>query len=216
MDGGKWQKGGSLAYNPAGTFRHSVHSFGHPSARPIGLGGADDTCAPARFLAGRDLPEVPLQHLRLCDGFSACSVVGVRRALYLFPKSAVQSVEGTVRWERNYFDRVGHFAQGFVPAFLAKEFLLRGGYVKKGKMLTLIVILCCLGFSAAYELSEFAVVKIMDVPADAVMGTQGDAFDSLWDMIWALIGASLAVFVLGSFHDKHMEKMGGGKRHPDW
>jgi len=119
-------------------------------------------------------------------------------------------------WERNYFDRVGHFAQGFVPAFLAKEFLLRGGYVKKGKMLTLIVILCCLGFSAAYELSEFAVVKIMDVPADAVMGTQGDAFDSLWDMIWALIGASLAVFVFGPFHDKHMEKMGGGKRHSDW
>ena len=111
-------------------------------------------------------------------------------------------------WERNYFDRVGHFAQGFVPAFLAKEFLLRGGYVKKGKMLTLIVILCCLGFSAAYELSEFAVVKIMDVPADAVMGTQGDAFDSLWDMIWALIGASLAVFVFGPFHDSQMEKIG--------
>jgi putative membrane protein len=114
-------------------------------------------------------------------------------------------------WERNYFDRVGHFAQGFVPAFLAKEFLLRGGYVKKSKMLTLIVILSCLGFSAAYELSEFAVVKIMDVPADAVMGTQGDAFDSLWDMIWALIGASLALFVFGPFHDSQMEKM----RDPD-
>lgn len=113
-------------------------------------------------------------------------------------------------WERNYFDRVGHFAQGFVPAFMAKEFLLRGGYVKKGKMLTLIVILSCLGFSAAYELSEFAVVKIMDVPADTVMGTQGDAFDSLWDMIWALIGASLAVFVFGPFQDSQMEKRGDG------
>lgn len=110
-------------------------------------------------------------------------------------------------WERNYFDRVGHFAQGFVPAFLAKEFLLRGGYVKKGKLLMLIVILSCLGFSAAYELSEFAVVKIMDVPADTVMGTQGDAFDSLWDMIWALIGASLAVFVFGPFHDSQIEQM---------
>lgn len=111
-------------------------------------------------------------------------------------------------WERNYFDRVGHFAQGFVPAFLAKEFLLRAGYVKKGKMLTLIVILSCLGFSAAYELSEFTIVKIMGVPADAVMGTQGDAFDSIWDMIWALIGAGLAVFVFGRFHDSQMEKMG--------
>lgn len=113
-------------------------------------------------------------------------------------------------WERNHFDRVGHFAQGFVPAFMAKEFLLRGGYVKKGKMLLLIVILSCLGFSAGYELSEFAIVKIMDVPADTVMGTQGDAFDSLWDMIWALIGASLAVLVFGSFHDSQMEKMGDG------
>ncbi|HRM19171.1 MAG TPA: DUF2238 domain-containing protein [Trichococcus flocculiformis] len=113
-------------------------------------------------------------------------------------------------WERNYFDRVGHFAQGFVPAFMAKEFLLRGGYVKKGKLLMLIVILSCLGFSAAYELSEFAVVKIMDVPADTVMGTQGDAFDSLWDMIWALIGASLAVFVFGPFHDSQMEQMWDG------
>ena len=113
-------------------------------------------------------------------------------------------------WERHYFDRVGHFAQGFVPAFLAKEFLLRGGYVKKGKLLMLIVILSCLGFSAAYELSEFAVVKIMDVPADTVMGTQGDAFDSLWDMIWALIGASLAVFVFGPFQDSQIEQMGDG------
>ena len=113
-------------------------------------------------------------------------------------------------WERNYFDRVGHFAQGFVPAFLAKEFLLRGGYVKKGKLLMLIVILSCLGFSAAYELSEFAVVKIMDVPADTVMGTQGDAFDSLWDMSWALIGASLAVFVFGPFQDSQIEQMGDG------
>ena len=113
-------------------------------------------------------------------------------------------------WERNYFDRVGHVAQCFVPAFLAKEFLLRGGYVKKGKLLMLIVILSCLGFSAAYELSEFAVVKIMDVPADTVMGTQGDAFDSLWDMIWALIGASLAVFVFGPFHDSQIEQMWDG------
>lgn len=113
-------------------------------------------------------------------------------------------------WERNYFDRVGHFAQGFVPAFLAKEFLLRGGYVRKGKLLTLIVILGCLGFSAAYELSEFALVKIMGVPAEAVMGMQGDAFDSLWDMIWALIGAILAVFGFGSFHDSQMKKMGDG------
>ena len=68
--------------------------------RPLGsagLDGSDDACAPARIIAGCDLPEVPFQHLRLCDGFSACFVVGVRRALYLFPESFVQSMERTVR-----------------------------------------------------------------------------------------------------------------------
>ncbi|WP_051237787.1 DUF2238 domain-containing protein [Lacticigenium naphthae] len=110
-------------------------------------------------------------------------------------------------WQRNHFDRVGHFAQGFVPAFLFKEFFVRGGYVKKGKVLWLIVILSCLGLSAAYELSEFALVKILAVPADLVMGTQGDYFDSHWDMLWALIGANTATVMFGSFHDKQMVKM---------
>lgn len=107
-------------------------------------------------------------------------------------------------WQRNYFDRVGHFAQGFVPAFLFKEFYLQGGYVKKVKILLLIVLLSCLGLSAAYELGEFALVKLLDVPVDAVMGTQGDIFDSHWDMLWALIGAGVALFGFGSLHDRYI------------
>ncbi|MGP6147641.1 DUF2238 domain-containing protein [Jeotgalibaca sp. A122] len=108
-------------------------------------------------------------------------------------------------WQRNYFDRVGHFSQGFVPAFLFKELYLKGGYVKRGKMATFIVIISCLGLSAAYELGEFALVKILNVPVDAVMGTQGDIFDSHWDMVWALIGASLATIVFGRFHDRQID-----------
>lgn len=110
-------------------------------------------------------------------------------------------------WERNYFDRVGHFAQGFVPAFLLKEFFIRGGYVKRGKILLLIVILSCLGLSAAYELGEFALVKILAVPVDQVMGTQGDFFDSHWDMLWALIGAVSAIGIMGKYHDKQLAQM---------
>lgn len=109
-------------------------------------------------------------------------------------------------WQRNHFDRVGHFAQGFIPAFLFKEFYLRGGYVKKGKVLHLIVLLSCLGFSAAYELGEFALVKILGVPVDDVMGTQGDLFDSHWDMLWALVGAIVAIFIFGRFHNKQIQK----------
>lgn len=109
-------------------------------------------------------------------------------------------------WERNYFDRVGHFAQGFVPAFLFKEFYVHGGYVKRGKILTLIVILSCLGLSAAYELGEFALVRLLEVPIDAVMGTQGDIFDSYWDMIWALVGAVIAMVGLGRAHDAILDR----------
>lgn len=110
-------------------------------------------------------------------------------------------------WQRNYFDRLGHFAQGFVPAFLFKEFYFRGKYVKKGRILLLIVILSCLGLSAAYELSEFALVKTLNVSVDAVMGTQGDIFDTHWDMFWALIGAGIALFVFGTLHDRQMDEM---------
>lgn len=109
-------------------------------------------------------------------------------------------------WQRNYFDRVGHFAQGFVPAFLLKEFLVQSQHVKRGKFLLVLVILSCLGLSAAYELGEFALVKILDIPADQVMGTQGDFFDSQWDMLWALIGAAVATVVFGPLHDKQLER----------
>lgn len=108
---------------------------------------------------------------------------------------------------RNYFDRVGHFAQGFVPAFIAKEFLWRAGYVKKGGMLSFLVIGLCLGFSAFYELLEFATSLISGVPAEIVMGFQGDVWDSLWDMFMALCGASIAVIPLGPWHDRHIKKM---------
>ncbi len=111
-------------------------------------------------------------------------------------------------WERNYFDRIGHFAQGFVPAFLFKEFYLGGGYVKSGKVLILIVLLSCLGLSAAYELGEFTLVKLLDVPVDAVMGTQGDIFDSHWDMFWAFIGSIIALSIMGPFHNQQIKNAG--------
>ena len=107
---------------------------------------------------------------------------------------------------RNYFDRVGHFAQGFSPAFLTKELLSRGGYVKKGRMLSFIVIVMCLGYSAFYELLEFTVALVFGIPPEIVMGFQGDVWDSLWDMLMALIGALVAICIFGSVHDKRMDE----------
>lgn len=68
----------------------------------------------------------------------------------------------------------------------------------------MIIILSCLALSAAYENGEFALVQIMNLFVDEVMGTQGDISDSYWDMIWALIGASVAVFGFGRLHDRYI------------
>lgn len=108
--------------------------------------------------------------------------------------------------KRNYYDRVGHFAQGFVPAFITKELLVRGGYIKRSKMMYLIVIAMCLGFSAAYELIEFGTAKALGMPVEYIMGIQGDYFDSVWDMFFALTGASISVFIFGPLHDRCMAK----------
>lgn len=108
---------------------------------------------------------------------------------------------------RNYFDRVGHFAQGFVPAFAIKEYLLRAGHVKKGGILSFIVISICLAISALYELLELAASFILRLPGEVVMGFQGDKWDSQWDMLMALIGAIIAVLIFGPLHDKYIAKL---------
>lgn len=107
---------------------------------------------------------------------------------------------------RNYFDRVGHFAQGFSPALMTKEFLSRSEIVKKGPMLSFIVITMCLGYSAFYELLEFMVARLFGMPPEVIMGFQGDVWDSIWDMVMALIGALMAIYVFGRVHDGHIAK----------
>ncbi len=108
---------------------------------------------------------------------------------------------------RNYYDRLGHFAQGFIPALVTREILIRKSYVKKGKMLSFIVICVCLAISASYELIEWLVAELTGTAADAFLGTQGDVWDTQWDMFWALTGATIAVFMFSKIHDKYMEKV---------
>jgi putative membrane protein len=108
---------------------------------------------------------------------------------------------------RNHYDRIGHFAQGFVPAMVAREILLRGQFVNNRKMLTFIVICICLAISAAYELIEWFAAIIMGEDADAFLGTQGDSWDTQWDMFMALVGAIVALITLSRVHDKQVEKL---------
>lgn len=108
---------------------------------------------------------------------------------------------------RNYFDRVGHFAQGFTPAVMAKELLLGKGYLKRSKFFYYIVISIVLAVSAAYELVEFAASRISGVPGYIVLSYQGDEWDTQWDMIMALLGAVTALTVFGKIHDKKINSL---------
>jgi putative membrane protein len=103
---------------------------------------------------------------------------------------------------RNHYDRLGHFVQGFVPAIVAREVLLRTSPLQRGKWLTFLVICVCLSISAFYELIEWWVAEATGTAAEAFLGTQGDVWDSQWDMSLALTGAMAALFFLSRRHDR--------------
>ena len=108
---------------------------------------------------------------------------------------------------RNHYDRLGHIAQGFVPAIIARELLLRKSTLQKGKWLFFIVVCICLAISAAYELLEWIVAVAAQDDAVAFLATQGDVWDTQKDMALCLGGAVIALLTLGKLHDKGLEKL---------
>ncbi len=121
-------------------------------------------------------------------------------------------VQDLLHLARNHYDRVGHFAQGFVPAILAREILLRQSPLRPGKWLFFLVVCVCLAFSAFYELIEWWTALIMGQAADAFVGTQGDVWDTQWDMSLALIGAVAAQLLLSRLHDRALRQVGSSRR----
>lgn len=109
--------------------------------------------------------------------------------------------------ERNHYDRLGHFAQGFVPAILAREILLRRSPLKPGGWLFLCATSICLAFSAFYELIEWWAALALGQGADAFLGTQGDQWDTQWDMFMALFGAVTAQLSLGVLHNRQLQRL---------
>ena len=109
---------------------------------------------------------------------------------------------------RNHYDRLGHLAQGFVPAILAREILVRTSALCPGRWLFFICISICLAFSAFYELLEWWAAVSLGESADAFLGTQGDMWDTQWDMFLALCGASLSLTLLGPLHARALNRMG--------
>ena len=108
---------------------------------------------------------------------------------------------------RNDYDRIGHVAQGFVPAILAREVLLRRSVLSRGGWLFFLVTSVCLAFSAFYELVEWWSALAMGEAAKDFLGTQGDPWDTQADMFCALVGAVVAQLVLGRLHDRQLARL---------
>jgi putative membrane protein len=108
---------------------------------------------------------------------------------------------------RNHYDRVGHLAQGFVPAIVAREVLLRTSPLRSGRWLFVLVTSVCLAASALYELVEWWAAASMGQSADAFLGTQGDPWDAQWDMLMALTGAVAAQLALSRVHDRQLARL---------
>ncbi len=107
---------------------------------------------------------------------------------------------------RNNFDKLGHFAQGFVPALIARELFIRLNLVKRGAWLSFFVLMTCIGISAIYELIEWAVALISGESADAFLGTQGYVWDTQSDMFFASIGACCALLILSHYQNHCIRK----------
>ena len=109
---------------------------------------------------------------------------------------------------RNNYDKLGHFVQGFVPAMIARELMIRLQVFNSARWRDFYIVSFCLGFSAFYELIQWWVALLSDEAAEAFLGTQGYVWDTQSDMGWALFGALAALVLLGRLHDRQLQERG--------
>ena len=117
------------------------------------------------------------------------------------------TVQDMLHLTRNPYDRFGHLMQGFVPAIALREVLVRTGSIASRRLLTIKVLAYCLSVSALYERIEFGAAVALGQGADAFLGTQGDPWDTQWDMLMCLIGAGLALTLLSRVHDRQIARL---------
>ncbi|MDH3343012.1 MAG: DUF2238 domain-containing protein [Gammaproteobacteria bacterium] len=121
------------------------------------------------------------------------------------------SIKDIFGFTRNNYDKLGHFAQGFIPALLAREIILRKEIIVGKNWQVFFIISFCLGFSAFYELIEWWVALLSDEAAEAFLGTQGYIWDTQSDMGWALFGAITALLTLSKLHDQQLASLSSTK-----
>ena len=149
-------------------------------------------------------PRFPLTRL-LCWLLALHALVLIYGGAYTYSLTPLGLwVQDALDLARNHYDRLGHFMQGFVPAILARELLLRRTPLRRGGWLFYLVLAACLSFSAFFEFIEWWAALAMGGAADAFLATQGDVWDTQWDMFLALCGAVLAQLLLARVHDRQL------------
>lgn len=108
---------------------------------------------------------------------------------------------------RNNYDKLGHLAQGFIPAMVARELMIRLNVVARRSWLGFLVVCFCLAFSAFYELIEWWAALLSETASESFLGTQGYVWDTQSDMLWALIGAVTALLTLSRLHDRQLARL---------
>jgi putative membrane protein len=152
----------------------------------------------------RRFPLTPL----LCWLIAIHSIILIIGAHYTYSKAPIGFwIQDVFDMARNPWDRVGHFAQGFAPAILAREILIRTSPLRPGKWLFFLVVCVCLAFSAFYELVEWWAAIGSGDGSPEFLGTQGDVWDAQWDMLLALVGAILAQLLLSRLHDRQLARL---------
>lgn len=117
---------------------------------------------------------------------------------------------------RNPYDKIGHFMQGFVPAMVARELMLRHKWVNGGRVASFVGICVALSVSLIYELIEWFAAVMLGQGADEFLGTQGDVWDTQSDMLFALMGAGIAIILLSAWHNRQIRQMTNWSRRGGW
>ncbi len=144
----------------------------------------------------------------LCALLTVHALILILGGHYTYARTPVGNwIQDVFNLSRNPYDRIGHFAQGFVPAILVREILVRQSPLRGSRWLAPLVVCACLAFSAFFEMIEWWSALVAGSSADDFLATQGDVWDTQWDMFLALIGAITALVSLSRLHDHQLARM---------
>jgi putative membrane protein len=161
--------------------------------------------APLLLLTRERLPLTPLVYVLI----AVHGLILIYGGAYTYARTPLGFwLQDLLGFARNPYDRIGHIAQGFVPALLARELLLRVFGIGGRKILFFLVLCIALAISAFYELIEWWAALLIGAEADEFLATQGDVWDTQWDMFLALCGAFAAQLLLGRWHDRQLARIG--------